>query len=87
MHSDHFEPGDLQGTSNPGPTSTVTTLPSSTAGLHTLAKQGGKLYFGSATDNPELSDSAYVSLLSDTKEFGQITPGNAMKWVRPSSSA
>ncbi|KAI0707204.1 endo-1,4-beta-xylanase C precursor [Earliella scabrosa] len=68
------------GSSNPGPTSTVTTLPSSTAGLHTLAKQGGKLYFGSATDNPELSDSAYVSLLSDTKEFGQITPGNAMKW-------
>ena len=55
--------------------------PSSTAGLHTLAKAAGKLYFGSATDNPELSDTAYVARLDDVKEFGQITPGNSMKWV------
>ncbi|KAI0775067.1 glycoside hydrolase superfamily [Trametes elegans] len=50
------------------------------AGLHTLAKAAGKLYFGSATDNPELSDSAYVAKLGDAAEFGQITPGNSMKW-------
>jgi len=35
-------------------------------------------YFGSATDNPELSDSTYTSVLGS--EFGQITPGNTMKW-------
>jgi endo-1,4-beta-xylanase len=46
-----------------------------------VAKAAGKLYFGSATDNPELTDSAYVALLSNTKEFGQLTPGNSMKWV------
>ena len=62
-------------------TTTAVVTPSSTAGLHTLAKAAGKLYFGSATDNPELSDTAYVAKLDDVKEFGQITPGNSMKWV------
>ncbi|KAL4248019.1 Beta-xylanase [Abortiporus biennis] len=67
------------------PTTTATTTSSapiatSTVGLHTLAKSKGKLYFGSATDNPELSDTAYVSILSDNTIFGQITPGNSMKW-------
>jgi endo-1,4-beta-xylanase len=38
------------------------------------------LFFGTATDNPELSDSAYVTQLSNLTEFGQITPGNSMKW-------
>lgn len=37
------------------------------------------MYFGSATDNGELSDAAYVSQLSNTNDFGQTTPGNAMK--------
>ncbi|RPD59549.1 endo-1,4-beta-xylanase C precursor [Lentinus tigrinus ALCF2SS1-6] len=67
-------------TSTPSTTTTASTTPSSTAGLNTLAKAAGKLYFGSATDNPELSDSAYVKILSNAKEFGQITPGNSMKW-------
>ena len=58
------------------------TTPSSTAGLHALAKAAGKLYFGSATDNPELTDTAYVAILSENNQFGQITPGNSMKWVR-----
>jgi hypothetical protein len=39
----------------------------------------------SATDNPELTDAAYVALLSDNTLFGQITPGNSMKWVRNST--
>ncbi|KAI0034220.1 endo-1,4-beta xylanase [Vararia minispora EC-137] len=52
----------------------------STAKLHLLAQAAGKLYFGSATDNPELSDPTYVNLLSDSAMFGQITPGNSMKW-------
>lgn len=33
------------------------------ANLNQLAKAAGKLYFGSATDNSELSDSAYVAIL------------------------
>lgn len=37
-------------------------------------------YFGSATDNSELEDTAYTAILSDTDEFGQITPGNTQKW-------
>lgn len=55
-------------------------------GLNTAAKAFGKLYFGSATDNGELTDSAYKAILSDSNEFGQITPGNSMKWdtVEPS---
>ncbi|MGW0854710.1 endo-1,4-beta-xylanase [Streptomyces sp. NPDC002690] len=45
--------------------------------LHELATAQGK-YFGSATDNPELADAAYAATLGS--EFGQITPGNSMKW-------
>ncbi|KAJ7499946.1 endo-1,4-beta-xylanase C precursor [Mycena latifolia] len=53
----------------------------STAKANTVAKSlGGKLYFGSATDNPELSDTAYINILSDNAMFGQITPENSMKW-------
>jgi endo-1,4-beta-xylanase len=48
---------------------------SATLGQHAAAR--GK-YFGSATDNPELTDAPYVSILSS--EFNQITPGNTMKW-------
>ncbi|KAI1282390.1 family 10 glycosyl hydrolase [Xylaria sp. FL0933] len=61
-------------------------LPGASAQLNKLAKAAGKLYFGSATDNGELTDTAYVAILSDTDEFGQITPGNAMKWqyIEPS---
>ncbi|KDN59803.1 putative glycosyl hydrolase family 10 [Colletotrichum sublineola] len=52
----------------------------SAAGLHELAVKAGKKYFGTATDNPELSDSAYVSILSDSSLFGQMTAGNGQKW-------
>lgn len=64
------------------PTSTASSPgATSTAKLNTVAKAAGKLYFGSATDNPELTDTAYVAILSDSAQFGQITPGNSMKWV------
>ncbi|KAH9481222.1 Endo-1,4-beta-xylanase A [Psilocybe cubensis] len=46
----------------------------STAGLAVAAKAAGKKYFGSATDNPELTDAAYVAGLSNLKDFTQITP-------------
>jgi len=60
----------------------VTLLPSAFGQLHTLAKAKGKLFFGSATDNYEFKgDAPYKAILSDTTEFGQITPGNAQKWA------
>lgn len=59
----------------------VTLLPLVTAQLNTKAKASGKKYFGTATDNPELTDAPYVALLSTSSEFGQLTPGNSMKWV------
>ncbi|KAH0585343.1 hypothetical protein H2248_008584 [Termitomyces sp. 'cryptogamus'] len=52
----------------------------SNAGLANVAVAAGKRYFGSATDNPELTDTAYVAELSNTNDFLQITPGNSMKW-------
>ncbi|WP_330341285.1 endo-1,4-beta-xylanase [Streptomyces sp. NBC_00557] len=42
-----------------------------------LAERHGR-YFGSATDNPELTDSAYTKILGS--QFDMITPGNGMKW-------
>ncbi|KIM40654.1 glycoside hydrolase family 10 protein [Hebeloma cylindrosporum] len=66
------------------PTSTTSSIPTPsrtpTVGLALVAQAAGKLYFGSATDNPELNDAPYVALLGDTMEFNQITPGNSMKW-------
>ena len=54
--------------------------------MNTRAVAAGKTYFGSATDNPELTDTNYVTILSNTADFGQITPGNSMKWdtIEPS---
>ncbi|KAF3384036.1 Endo-1,4-beta-xylanase D [Talaromyces pinophilus] len=49
------------------------------AQLNTAAKAAGLLYFGTAVDNPDLSDSKYIANL-ETADFGQITPANAMKW-------
>ncbi|KAJ7216627.1 endo-1,4-beta-xylanase A precursor [Mycena pura] len=73
-------------TTGAGTTGTATSaaaLPTgtSTAKSNTVAKTlGGKLYFGSATDNPEFTDTAYLSTLGDNTLFGQITAGNSMKW-------
>jgi endo-1,4-beta-xylanase len=55
-------------------------VPTAFGQLNVLAKAKGKKYFGSATDNPEFTDSAYVSILT-SNEFGQITPGNTQKWL------
>lgn len=58
------------------------TLPTSTskAFSNVVAHLEGKKYFGSATDNPELNDTAYVDILSNWGYFGQLTPANRMKW-------
>ncbi|KAL2857624.1 endo-1,4-beta-xylanase precursor [Aspergillus pseudodeflectus] len=52
----------------------------SALGLHEAALAAGLEYFGSATDNGELSDIPYLTQLSNTEDFGQITPGNSQKW-------
>ncbi|KAH8651577.1 glycoside hydrolase superfamily [Tricladium varicosporioides] len=56
------------------------------AQLNTLAKAAGLKYFGTATDNVELTDTALVAALSNSSEWGQITPGNTQKWdsIEPS---
>jgi endo-1,4-beta-xylanase len=59
--------------------STATSTATSSPGLNTLAETSGR-YFGSATDNSELSDTAYTAILSESSEFGIVTPGNSMKW-------
>jgi hypothetical protein len=49
------------------------------AQLNTLAVAAGKRYFGSATDNPELSDAAYIAQLSNTNDFHQLTPVRSIR--------
>jgi endo-1,4-beta-xylanase len=56
-------------------------LPAAFAQLNKLAKARGLKYFGTATDNSELTDTTYLSFLTNTSQFGQITPGNTQKWV------
>jgi len=50
----------------------------SAAQLNTLAQAAGKKYFGTATDNPELTNTAYVAQLSNTADFHQLT---AVSWL------
>jgi endo-1,4-beta-xylanase len=57
----------------------VAAVPLVSAQLNELAKAAGKLYFGTATDNGELNVTEYVQILSNTSEFGQLTPSNGMK--------
>ncbi|KAI0046469.1 glycoside hydrolase family 10 protein [Auriscalpium vulgare] len=57
------------------------TLPVVYAQLNLIARATGKLYFGTATDIPVLNDTAYTAILNDTKQFGQITAENSMKWL------
>jgi len=49
--------------------------------LNKLAKARGLKYFGSATDNPQLSNPEYIAILKDVDQFGQITVGNTQKWM------
>ncbi|KAJ3821153.1 endo-1,4-beta-xylanase C precursor [Lentinula raphanica] len=68
--------------SGSGTGTSTAALPTSTSAAksNTVAQAAGKKYFGSATDNPEFTDAAYLAILSDNTYFGQITPGNSMKW-------
>jgi len=50
--------------------------------LNNLAQAAGKLWLGTAADVPgvEQQDKEYMTILNDTRIFGQITPANDMKW-------
>lgn len=62
-------------------TSPAPTQPTNGSGLNALFKSAGKLYFGTATDTNEFNDAAYMAVLNNANEFGQLTPANSMKWV------
>jgi len=49
-------------------------IPFASAQLNLLARASGKLYFGTATDNPELPDGPYLKQLRNTQDFAQLTP-------------
>ncbi|KAJ6578645.1 endo-1,4-B-xylanase A [Mycena vulgaris] len=56
------------------------TAASSASGSNAIATTlGGKLYFGTATDNYELNDPAYAAKLNNQSLFGQITP-RSLRW-------
>ncbi|KAF5327593.1 hypothetical protein D9619_004111 [Psilocybe cf. subviscida] len=55
------------------------------AQLNTLAQAAGKQYFGTATDNSELSNTGYLAQLENTQDFHQLTAANSMKWASLSS--
>ena len=62
-------------------------FPASTASYassiqHAAARSAGKLYFGTATNNYQLNDIAYLAVLDNLAMFGQLTPAKTMKWVR-----
>ena len=64
------------------------TSPTGPPYLNDLAKARGKLWFGSATDQPgtgEDTDIAYQTILNNTEIFGQLTPANYMKVCSPTS--
>ncbi|KAF8972159.1 endo-1,4-beta xylanase [Flammula alnicola] len=58
----------------------LVSVPFSAAQLTILAQAAGKKYFGTATDNPELTNTSYVAQLENTFDFHQLTPANSMKW-------
>ncbi|CZR65081.1 probable endo-1,4-beta-xylanase [Phialocephala subalpina] len=55
--------------------------------LNQLAKQQGKLWFGTAADIPQTNDAveqfdtAYLSILTNPNIFGEMTPANVMKFM------
>jgi hypothetical protein len=58
-----------------------TSSPTGPPYLNELAQKHEKLWFGTAADipGPEQQDEGYMSILNDTKIFGEITPANYMK--------
>nr|VWP00034.1 Dual O-methyltransferase/FAD-dependent monooxygenase CTB3 (Cercosporin toxin biosynthesis cluster protein 3) [Includes: O-methyltransferase (EC, FAD-dependent monooxygenase (EC ] [Ganoderma boninense] len=76
----------LLAAARPSPGSSSGSVPASfspfspQSGFNAVARSAGKLYFGTATNNYQLNDTAYVAILDDLAMFGQLTPAKAMKW-------
>ncbi|KAF1984021.1 glycoside hydrolase family 10 protein [Aulographum hederae CBS 113979] len=51
------------------------------ADLNDLAKKAGKMYFGTAVDNPQLDDKQYTDIAFNKAVFGQVTPANGQKYM------
>lgn len=51
----------------------LVSLPFCGAQLDILAQLAGKKYFGTATDNSELTNNSYVAQLGNTLDFHQLT--------------
>ncbi|KAF2502577.1 glycoside hydrolase, partial [Lophium mytilinum] len=49
--------------------------------LNDLAKEAGLLYLSTATDYLSLNNTTYMSIATDSHEFGQVTPANEQKWM------
>lgn len=60
--------------------SSATSSSSSLPQLNDLAVAAGRQYFGSAVAYGEYTNTTYRAILDNTHMFGQITPGNEMKW-------
>jgi endo-1,4-beta-xylanase len=58
-----------------------TSSPTGPPYLNHLAQDHHKIWFGTAADipGPEQDDVGYMTVLNDTKIFGQLTPANYMK--------
>ncbi|KEF60808.1 glycosyl hydrolase family 10 [Exophiala aquamarina CBS 119918] len=77
------EPASSRPSSVPAPTCQGYFEPTAPPYLNDLAQAAGKLYFGSATDQPgtgEDENILYQTILNNTHIFGQITPANYMKF-------
>lgn len=61
-------------------------LPQPTPGLNDLARKAGLLYFGTAIDNPNLSNKEYTDIAYNEHNFGQVTPANGQKVRIPPSA-
>ena len=51
-----------------------------TAQLNDLALSAGLEFFGTAVGEGNIGDEQYMSIATDTSEFGQLTPENGQKW-------
>lgn len=61
---------------------TPTSTPSAGPYLNDLAKEAGKLWFGTAADIPgtaETTDPDYLAVFTNPHNFGEATPANTMK--------
>ena len=67
-------------------TALLSAVSPATCQLNKWAKAAGLKYFGTAVDNPSLSNQAYMLIARDSDEFGSVTPANGQKWSNTEGS-